>query len=71
MDESWAIHGIEVEILWKMFTRLSSFLSLVALSILVALVVKELKTLNASLRNFEVGRMKTRLEDLGLRKKAG
>jgi hypothetical protein len=46
-------------------------LSLVAVSILAALVVKELRTLNALLRNFEVSRMKTRLEDLGLRKKAG
>ena len=46
-------------------------LSLVALTILAALVVKELRALNAQLRTFEVGRMKTRLEDLGLRKKAG
>jgi hypothetical protein len=46
-------------------------LSLVTLSVLAALVVKELKTLNALLRNFESSMMKTRLEDLGLRKKAG
>ena len=46
-------------------------LSLVALCILVALVIKELRALNALLRTFEVGRMKTRLEELGLRKKAG
>jgi len=46
-------------------------LSLIALGVLAGLVVKELRTLNALLRNFEVGRMKTRLEDLGLRKKAG
>lgn len=46
-------------------------LSLVALSVLAALVVKELKTLNALLRNLAGGGMKTKLENLGLSKKAG
>ena len=46
-------------------------IALVALSILAGLVVKELKTLNALMQNFEVDRMKMRLKDLGLRKKAG
>ena len=46
-------------------------LSLVALSVLAALVVKELKTLNELLRNLGGSGLKTRLEDLGLRKKAG
>ena len=45
-------------------------LSLVVLTILAALVVKELKSLNALLQNWDVGRMKNRLEELGLRKKA-
>jgi len=39
-------------------------IALVALSILTGLVVKELKTLNALMQNFEVDRMKMRLKDL-------
>ena len=46
-------------------------LSLVGLSILAALVVKELKTMNAVLRTLGVDTMKTRLEDLRPRKKVG
>ena len=37
----------------------------------VGLVVKELKTLNALMQNFEVDRMKIRLKDLGLLEKSG
>ena len=37
-------------------------IALVALSILAGLVVKELKTLNALMQNFEVDRMKMRLK---------
>jgi len=43
-------------------------LSLVALSVLAALVVKEMKTMNALFRTLGVDSMKTRLKDLGPRK---
>ena len=46
-------------------------LSLVALSVLAALVVKEMKTMNALFRTLGVDSMKTRLKDLGPRKTAG
>jgi hypothetical protein len=63
-------HLQEVEPVEKVYAPIV-VIALVALSILTGLVVKELKTLNTLMQNFEVDRMKIRLEDLGLRKKAG
>ena len=63
-------HLQEVEPVEKVYAPIV-VIALVALSILTGLVVKELKTLNALMQNFEVDRMKIRLKDLGLRKKAG